>query len=269
MSKKEQDVCHANNNSVVCVEEHYPLSVEHAGFNAQAKARYEFEPDIQGFADFKIYNGLSVLEIGLGLGVDHQQFVEAGAQLYGIDFSQRAIEHTRTRLSAFGLSSNLSVGDAENLVFPDNFFDMVFSWGGLQYTPDINKAVNEIRRVLKPGSHAKIMIYHKWSIVGFMLWIRYALIAIRPFRPMKELFANHLEGPGNKAFSIFEVKRMFSDFSDVHISIGLSPADLLESSVGESHGGSSLALMKKIWPRWFIRKYLYNAGLFMQIKAKK
>ncbi len=77
--------------------------------------------------------GLKVLEVGVGLGADHQQFADAGAELYGIDLTEKAVEHTRKRLAYLGLESNLSVGDAEDLDFPDESFDLVYSWGVLHH----------------------------------------------------------------------------------------------------------------------------------------
>jgi ubiquinone/menaquinone biosynthesis C-methylase UbiE len=102
----------------------------------------------------------------VGLGADHQRFAEVGADLYGIDLTERAVEHTRRRLAMFGLASHLFVGDAEALSFPDGYFDVVYSWGVLHHTPDTPKAVSEMYRVLKPGGTARIMLYHKWSLVG-------------------------------------------------------------------------------------------------------
>ena len=44
----------------------------------------------------------------------------------------------------------------------------------LHHSPDTPKAIAEVWRVLKPGGEARIMIYHTWSLVGLMLWVRYA-----------------------------------------------------------------------------------------------
>ena len=61
------------------------------------------------------------LEIGVGLGADHQKFVEAGAESYGIDLTERSVEITKMRLNKFSLKSKITVGDAENLNFENNF----------------------------------------------------------------------------------------------------------------------------------------------------
>ncbi|MBC7956382.1 MAG: class I SAM-dependent methyltransferase, partial [Cytophagales bacterium] len=66
------------------------------------------------------------------VGVHHQLAVPVERHL---DVEGRAVEHTRRRLEAFGLSSRLAVGDAEHLDFPDERFDIVYSWGVLHHSP--------------------------------------------------------------------------------------------------------------------------------------
>lgn len=135
-----------------CGEDLFLVGTEAAGFEAQAKARYELEGKmIFPLARFAEAKGLKVLEVGVGLGAEHQCFAEAGADLYGIDLTERAVEHTRRRLEIFNLGSNLSVGDAEKLNFPDESFDLVYSWGVLHHSPDTRQAVSEVFRVLKRG----------------------------------------------------------------------------------------------------------------------
>jgi hypothetical protein len=56
---------------------------------------------------------------------------------------------------------------------------------------------------------------------------------------------------------------------DVRITTVLSHGDLLGSSAGQRHGGALLTLARKLWPRWFIRRFLPGAGLFMMIEARK
>jgi len=265
---KKQEV-HDFWNEAACGEDLYLQSADRTGYEAQAEMRYRLEPVIPAFADFASARGKKVLEIGVGLGADHQRFAEAGADLYGIDLTERAVEHTRRRLALFGLSSNLAVGDAENLDFPDESFDRVYSWGVLHHSPDTPKAVREVYRVLKHGGGAKIMIYHKWSMVGAMLWLRYALFAGRPWRSLRSIYAAHLESPGTKAYSVSEARKMFYSFGEVKISTPLGHGDLLESDAGQRHRGAALTLAKKIWPRRVIRRFLPAAGLGMLIEARK
>lgn len=134
-----------------CGEELYLAGQDRAAYEAQADTRYALEPYIPEFAKFNAAQGLLVLEIGVGLGADHQCFAEASAALSGIDLTERAMEHTRSRLAAFGLASDLAVGDAENLQFADESFDLVYSWGVLHHSPETPKAIAEVWRVLKRG----------------------------------------------------------------------------------------------------------------------
>src|SRR5215470_17830577 len=165
-------------NAASCGEDLYLDGQTLDSYRRQSEQRYALEPYIIPFADFAGARGKRVLEIGVGLGADHQRFAECGADLYGIDLTERAVEHTARRLAGFRLVSKLGTGDAERLEFPDEFFDLVYSWGVLHHTPDTPRAVGEVFRVLKSGGVAKVMIYHKWSLVGYMLWLRYALLVL-------------------------------------------------------------------------------------------
>lgn len=256
-------------NQAACGETLYLKSTDIEGYEAQARKRYQLEPIILDFAAFESTKGMKVLEIGVGLGADHQEFAKAGAELYGIDLTERAIEHTLKRLDRFGLHSSLAVGDAENLSFDAETFDVVYSWGVLHHSPNTPAAISECCRVLKRGGVAKIMIYHKWSMVGIMLWMRYGLFRLRPFTSMKTIYGNYLESPGTKAYSVSEAQQMFAQFSHVDIHTQLSHGDLLTSDAGQRHRGIILSLAKKIWPRWFIQKFLPSAGICMLIQARK
>jgi ubiquinone/menaquinone biosynthesis C-methylase UbiE len=252
-----------------CGEALYLSDLNRDAYLAQARQRYALEPYIEQFADFSGAKGKKVLEIGVGLGADHQRFAEAGAKLWGIDLTPRAIEHARRRFSALGLDSNLSVGDAENLSFDDSQFDIVYSWGVLHHSPDTPRAVSEAWRVLRPDGVAKIMIYHKWSLVGYMLWLRYALMTLRPWLSLEQIYSRYLESPGTKAYSVRNARKMFSAFRSVDIGVVLTHGDLLESAAGQRHQGSLLAVARRVWPRKLLKRWAKRHGLFMMIRAIK
>lgn len=256
-------------NESSCGENLYLSEDSQEGYRRQQEERYRLEPFIPPFSGFDAAKGKKVLEIGVGLGADHQRFAEAGADLYGVDLTERAVEHTRRRLALFGLESRLAVGDAEDLAFPDETFDQVYSWGSLHHSPDTPKAIDEVWRVLKPGGGAKIMIYHKYSMVGMMLWVRYALLGLKPFTSLSEIYSRYLESPGTKAYSVDEAMGLFSSFSRVSIRTVLTHGDLLESAAGQRHEGLALDIARKIWPRKLIRRFLPNSGLFMLVDAVK
>lgn len=264
----KEDVKHFWNDAS-CGEVLYLRTLDREGYSAQARERYRLEPYIPGFACFEEARGKSLLEIGVGLGSDHQRFVEAGARVFGLDLTERAIDHTRRRLELFGLRSNLSVGDAERLEFADASFDIVYSYGVLHHSPNTPRAVAEVFRVLKPGGIARVMIYHKWSMVGMMLWLRYALVAGRPWLSLATVYSRYLESPGTKAYSRKEALEMFSAFKSVSIQTPLGHADLLDSDAGQRHSGMFLSLARILWPRWLICRIFPSAGLHMLIVARK
>jgi len=102
-----------------------------------------------------------------------------------------------------------------------------------------------------------------------MLWIRYALLGLKPWLSLHDIYARYLESPGTKAYSVAEARMLFSKFSEVNIRTVLTHGDLLESGAGQRHRGALLSLARKLWPRQVIRRFLPGAGLFMLIEAKK
>jgi len=252
-----------------CGEDLYLQNQQRDGYIEHARRRYQLEPIIEEFAEFASLAGKRVLEIGVGLGADHQRFAQAGAQLTGIDLTARAVAHTRRRLALFGLDSILSTGDAENLQFPSDEFDCVYSWGVLHHSPNTRLAISEVHRVLRSGGVAKVMIYHKWSLVGYMLWVRYALLRLQPWMTLTQVYARYLESPGTKAYSVTEARQLFAAFSSVQIRTWLTHGDLLESAAGQRHGGALLSLARTIWPQRLLRRYAGARGLFMLIQAVK
>ena len=252
-----------------CGEDLYLTGTNREGYLAQARERYRLEPYIEEFAAFDSAKDRDVLEIGVGLGADHQRFAEAGARLTGVDLTERAVEHVRRRLALFGLHSNLRTDDAERLSFRDGEFDVVYSWGVIHHSPNTPHAVSEIHRVLRPGGVARVMVYHKWSLVGYMLWLRYGLLRLRPFTSLSEVYSRHLESPGTKAYSIEEARLMFASFARVNVRTVLTHSDLLDSAAGQRHRGAALLIARHLWPRTLLRRFAPGHGLFMLITAVK
>jgi SAM-dependent methyltransferase len=256
-------------NQSSCGEDLYLSALDVTGFDAHMRKRYELEPYIADFAKFSSSRGKHVLEIGVGIGADHQQFAQAGAHLTGIDLTERAVLRTTERFRLNNLTSDLRVGDAEHLPFFNNAFDVVYSWGVIHHSPNTLAAVREIERVLRVGGVARVMIYNYWSIIGLMLWLRYALLRGRPWQGLTQMYCEHLESPGTKAYTPSEAREMFSIFKSCTVNTVMTHGDLLEGHAGQRHQGILLSLARKVWPRWLIRRLAPRAGLFMLIEAYK
>ena len=256
-------------DEAACGESLYLKGSAAADYAAQSAQRYALEPYIADFARFDAAKDKDVLEIGVGLGADHQRFAAAGARLSGVDLTERAIRHTRQRLALFGLTSDLRVGDAERLPYGDCSFDLVYSWGVIHHSPATDAAAREILRVLRPGGRFAVMIYHRRSLVGYMLWLRYALLRGRPFTSLDEIYARYLESPGTKAYSPDEARALFPDAVAVKVRTVLTHGDLLQGKAGQRHEGPLLALARRIWPRRLIERLLPGHGLFLLIEGRK
>jgi SAM-dependent methyltransferase len=239
------------------------------GFSVQSSERYRLEPYIIPFADFKGSKGLDVLEIGLGLGADHEQFARAGANLNGVDLTSRSVDVTSRRLAIQGLISDVRVGDAEELPFADDKFDLVYSWGVIHHSPDTARAAKEIMRVLRPGGQFKVMVYHKWSLVGLMLWLRYGLARGRPLLSLASIYSSYLESQGTKAYTRREAAELFAGAVGVTTRVELTHGDLLESGAGQRHTGRLLSVARCLWPRWFLRRLAKRYGLFLLVSGTK
>ena len=236
----------------------------------QARARYALEPYLRPFARFEDARGQDVLEVGVGMGADHLEWARQHPRtLTGVDLTPHAVELTRARLALDERLSRLVVADAEHLPFRDASFDLVYSWGVIHHSPDTPAAVREIRRVLRPGGRARVMIYQQRSPVGVMLWLRYALLAGRPWRSLRELYAHHLESPGTKAYTPGEARAMFSSFEAVHLRSELSPGDLLLGAAGQRHRGMLLTAARRLYPRGIVRLFFGGWGLHLLIEARR
>src|SRR5438105_6245451 len=132
-------------------------------FDRVEQHRYEKEWHIPAAASFESTRGLRVLEIGCGVGTDGLQFARAGATYTGVDLTEAAVDLARKNFESARMPGQFRVSDAERLDFTDESFDIVYSHGVLHHTPDIEAAVREIRRVLKPGGQAIVMLYHRGS----------------------------------------------------------------------------------------------------------
>lgn len=253
-----------------CGEAYAQGADERERLEAQARTRYQLEPYIHDFAKFAEGKGRDVLEIGVGMGADHLEWAKAGPRtLTGIDLTERAVEHTRRRLELYGLSSNVFPADAEKLPFEDGSFDIVYSWGVLHHSPRTDVAIGEVHRVLRPGGVARVMVYQKHSIVGALLWVRYALLAGRPGRSLADVYAEHLESPGTKAYTPDEAAKLFAGFRQVRMRVELSVGDLMQGAAGQRHRGPLLSLARVLWPRPVVKRVFARRGLFLMIEAVK
>jgi ubiquinone/menaquinone biosynthesis C-methylase UbiE len=196
--------------------------------------RYREQAYIHEFAQFTRYHGKRVLEVGFGAGTDFIQWLRAGAIASGIDLTQEAVDNLSHRIAVYQLPQpeQIGVGDAENLQFADNTFDLGYSFGVLHHSPNTERAIGELVRVVKPGGDVKIMVYNKNCICAFKLWVKYALLRGRPWKSLYWAMWNHMESLGTKSYNRAELKRIFTalPLENIRIHTYVTSADYMAFS---------------------------------------
>ena len=107
-----------------------------------------------------------VLDVATGRGALLYPAVESvglKGSVTGIDLSEMMVQETNKELARKKMSSNIEVlhMDAEHLQFPDSSFDFVLCGFAIFFFPQLDKAMAEFRRVLKPTGHICVSTFDK------------------------------------------------------------------------------------------------------------
>ncbi len=101
------------------------------------------------------------LDIACGTGDVTFQLAQkyTGGTIYGLDITQAMIDSANRR----NIFSNIEFvcSDMCNTQFEDNFFDIITASYALRNSPDLNKTLNEIKRILKPNATLAILDFSK------------------------------------------------------------------------------------------------------------
>jgi len=110
--------------------------------------------------------GQSVLDIGCGTGwctIAAANLLDHKGKIVGVDIADNLLELARNKSVSAGISNvEYFVGNAEDLDFTDNSFDVVLSSLVIFFLNDINKALSEWCRVLKPGGTVVISSFGEY-----------------------------------------------------------------------------------------------------------
>ena len=109
--------------------------------------------------------GMRVLDVGCGTGAHLDAYVESGAVCTGIDMSPAMLAVARGRL---GTTATLDIGDATNLPYSDDAFDLTFTAMFLhELDPGVRTTIlDEMLRVTDPAGRVLVIDYR----VGPMRW---------------------------------------------------------------------------------------------------
>lgn len=106
----------------------------------EALARYKF-------AEKYLKKGMKVLDIGCGTGYGSAVLGQK-SEVIGLDNDRQAIEFAKKH---FGKKAKFVIGNAENLKFPDSYFDLVCAFEVVEHLRNPRNFFKEAKRVLKNG----------------------------------------------------------------------------------------------------------------------
>ncbi|UOD35539.1 class I SAM-dependent methyltransferase [Deferribacteraceae bacterium V6Fe1] len=140
-------------------------------FDEVEKRKYFVEPHIPKFADFGKWKNKKVLEIGCGIGTDSINFAKNGAKLTCVELSEESLKLCIKRFDVYGLNAEFYLGNCEELssFLPIQKYDLIYSFGVLHHTPNIKKAIHEIKKYMDSNSELRIMLYAKNSWKNIMI----------------------------------------------------------------------------------------------------
>ena len=154
--------------------------------------------------DFDGFRDKQLLEVGCGVGIDLARFAKGGAEVTGVDLAEVSISLANDNFSLRRLNSDLKVMNGEDLDFEDESFDIVYAHGVLQYTAHDDKMITEIKRVLRPGGEAIMMVYNRNSWLNAM-------------SKVMKVGLEHEDAPVLKKYSIDEYRQLLSPLEKVTI----------------------------------------------------
>jgi SAM-dependent methyltransferase len=110
----------------------------------------------------ELLRGKHLLEIGCGMGYDSLEFLKRGVFVTATDLTPNAVKMTIQHFEVENVKAeDVRIANALALPFEDNTFDAVWANGVLHATGDTRRAVQEARRVLKPGGRAIICHFYR------------------------------------------------------------------------------------------------------------
>lgn len=148
--------------------------------------------------------GSHVLDVAAGAGdqtLDAARRAGAAGSVLATDISESILEFARQNAQKAGLNNiDTMVADAENLDLPADRFDAAICRLGLMFCPNPASALQEMQRVLKPGSRACVMVFsqpERNPCVGILLQTAFKYVGLTPPSPYQPGGLFSLGKPGH------------------------------------------------------------------------
>lgn len=151
-----------------------PIAPEMQALKERLKATWEagdyghfsqyLEPGaLEFFERLQIPPGVKMLDLACGAGQLTIPAARRGIRVIGLDLAQNLVDRANERLRAENLEGEVIQGDAEDLPFEDNSFDVVLTLIGAMFAPRPHLVAKEMLRVCRPGGQ---IIMGNWTPTG-------------------------------------------------------------------------------------------------------
>jgi len=110
------------------------------------------------------WQGKRVADIGTGKGRFAISFALRGAEVYALDISEDMLAWAERDAAQAGVQVRFLQGDAENLPYPDDHFDIVVCMETIMHVPHPQKLVQELARIVKPEGYVLLSMTNKYRL---------------------------------------------------------------------------------------------------------
>jgi len=117
-------------------------------------------------ARLPVISGLQLLEIACGLGALTCLCAERGAQAWGVDLSETALQVGRAYATSHRLAVRFVCASVYEIPFPAETFDLVISCETLEHLQCPGHGLNELRRVIREGGMLLLTTPNYLNMVG-------------------------------------------------------------------------------------------------------
>ena len=143
--------------------------------NARISIHDKYSTNKLGFgnwilSNYKIENGMKVLELGCGTGSmwkGHEELIACCGRIVMSDFSEGMLDSARENIGEYD-NVEYRVIDICDIPYEDDTFDIVIANMMLYHVPDMDKALCEVKRVMKDNGRFYSATYGEHGIVEYL-----------------------------------------------------------------------------------------------------